>query len=137
MGYEVFITRRKDSYDESSNITLEEWKSYISSDAEMELEGFAEVTNPKGEIVRAESEGIATWTRPTDKLVYYFCRTHGGEVSVTKPDVHALTKMSEIADSLNARVEGEAGELYDENGEVVKDSHKTGHSSSKRAWWQF
>ena len=44
MGYEIHITRKMEWFDKGGpNISLEDWKAYISSDPDMRLDGYAEV----------------------------------------------------------------------------------------------
>jgi hypothetical protein len=42
-------------------------------------------------------------------------RWFGGEISVNKPDDATIRKMLKIANSLNAEVRGDEGELYKED----------------------
>ncbi len=125
MGYDVHITRRQDWWDKSSgsDITLAEWKSYIDKDPSMCLEGYAETTTPSGEVIRFESEGLAVWTRPAERVgdrdsgeVWF--DYHDGRIVVTNPDPGMLQKMHSFTSRLGARVQGDEGEEYDQHGQV-------------------
>jgi hypothetical protein len=112
MGYDVHITRAvRWTEGEKSPVSLDEWKSFVASDPDMRLEGYAEATTPAGEVIRVESEGLAVWTRhPEDRPVWLDWRR--GNVIVKDPDPTILQKMKEIAIALNAHVQGDEGEEY-------------------------
>ncbi len=112
------MTRAENWYDsEEHPISLAEWLTYIESDPEMRLDGYAEAT-PKGSKVafRIESEGLAVWTAYSghgkDGNMAWF--SYGdGEVYVKNPDDEILGKMRKIARALGAKVQGDEGELFD------------------------
>src|SRR5262249_20268559 len=63
MGYDVHITRADDWTEaESTPITLDEWLTYVHSDSEMRLDGYAEAPLPDGRAFRVESPGLSVWT---------------------------------------------------------------------------
>jgi len=120
LGYEVHITRGEDWAESgTAPITLADWVAYVKADPEMRLDDFAEATTPSGETIRIDSPGIAVW-------VGYSAHDEGGNmawfswfrdhVSVKNPDEEILGKMCRIAKALNAKVQGDEGELYDSEG---------------------
>lgn len=118
MGYDLRITRSADeSASEAAPVTLDEWRSYVASDAEMSLTGFAEVTNPMtGESIRVDDEGLAVWADysgddPGGNRAWFSYRDRG-EIVVKSPDDEIIAKMRQIAQRLGARVVGEEGEEY-------------------------
>jgi hypothetical protein len=113
MGYDVHITRAEEwSRSKEHPITLDEWLAYVDSDAEMRLDGFAEVTTPSAERLRIEARGIAVWTaysRHSNGATAWFShRSH--KVTVTNPDAEVISKMARIAAALGAHVQGDEGE---------------------------
>ena len=108
MGYDVHIERH-----EKSALTLDEWLRVVSEDPEMRLDGFAAAQSPKGEVIRYENKGLAVWSAHSGKREIWF-DYRNGKVVVKNPDAEVLAKMRSIAAKLRARVQGEEGELYDE-----------------------
>ncbi len=84
----------------------------------MRLDGYAEAQLPNGETLRCESEGLAVWIpySGNGKDGNLAWSDHqSGEVSVKNPDEEIIAKMCRIAKALDARVEGDDGEFYDED----------------------
>ncbi len=121
MGYDIHITRADEWFDsQSESITMDEWIAYIQSDPEMRLDGYAEATTPEGDTIRIESEGLAVWTAYSGHGVagnMAWIDVFNGRITVKNPDREIRQKMFAIATKLNARVQGDDGELYDKTGE--------------------
>jgi hypothetical protein len=122
MGYEIHITRKENWFDDEPKISLDEWKSYIASDPEMRLDGYAEAALPSGNVLRVESDGLSVWTAYSKHgvdggMAWFDFRT--GNLVVKNPDSEILAKMWMIAEKLQARVQGDEGEIYDANGNVI------------------
>ena len=144
MGYDVHITRKAEWFsEEGAEISLEEWKRYVESDPEMRLDNFAEAETPNG-VLRVESEGISAWIGYSGHEVngnkawfYYF----EGNVKVKNPDEEILKKMFSIAQSLNAKVQGDECEIYYENGQLNRQAptakSKALRTDTSKKWWQF
>ena len=110
MGYDVHISRKDEWFsDEGNEISLDEWKQYVESDPDMRLDNFAEAKTPEG-VLRVESEGLSVW-------VGYSGHEADGNIKVKNPDEEILKKMFSIAQSLDAKVQGDECEIYDENGQ--------------------
>ncbi len=142
MGYDVYITRKQDWFDENGNeISFDEWVQYVEMDNEMRLDNFAETKTPDGTL-RIESEGIAVWLKYSghekDGNMAWF-RYFEGNIIVKNPDEEILAKMYSVAQSLNAKVQGGDGEIYDANGQSNWQEIKqpTNISSTVKRWWQF
>ncbi len=99
-SYRIHITRR-DCWNshEGPSITEDEWRKVIEKDPE-----------------------LVPWIRPlyatlplADPSLFGHC-IEFGNIEVSQPSREELTKMLEIAKLLNARVIGDDGETYDENG---------------------
>lgn len=147
MGYEVHITRKTDWSDkEGPNISLEDWKVYISSDPDMRLDGYAEATVGNGDVLRVVSEGLAVWTAYSGHGVngnMAWLYLGSGGIIGKSPDEEILRKMFEIAQALDARVVGDDGEEYGADGEVVALEDATQAETApeikppKRSWFKF
>jgi hypothetical protein len=131
MGYDLHITRKENwsDDDDSAEISLQEWQSYVQSDGEMEMESTAAGMTRNDEVVEFESEGLAFWRNYSrhgidgNKAWFLF---HNGEIVVKNPDVEIRNKMIAIATSLKAKVQGDEGEIYREI-EVVQT----------KKWWKI
>ena len=144
MGYDVHISRKDEWFsDEGNEISLDEWKQYVESDPDMRLDNFAEAKTPEG-VLRVESEGLSVWVgysgHEADGNMAWF-EYYDGNIKVKNPDEEILKKMFSIAQSLDAKVQGDECEIYDENGqsnleELRKQGEATGDEHSKK-WWQF
>ena len=88
----------------------------------MSLDGFAEAETSDGQKLKVQSEGLAVWKKYSkhrkdgNLACFYWLR---GEIIVKNPDREILGKMFRIAQKLSARVQGDEGEVYGENGKQV------------------
>lgn len=104
MSYELNIVRRFDwsNNEEKSNIALEEWLKYAEQDPELtksdELNEYEWTAYPY-----KEANGTP-WFKYND-----------GYVRSKNPDLLVIKKMLVMATAMNAKVQGEEGELYDES----------------------
>jgi hypothetical protein len=122
MSYDLHITRRENWSSGRSGISLAEWLAYVDHDPEMRLDGFAEIVAPDGAVIRMESEGLAVWTAHplyATGFMAWFNHSPSGRVTVASPDEECMKKMWHIAQALNARVQGDEGEFYDADGNIV------------------
>ena len=140
MGYNLYITR-KDNWteEETTNlISMNEWKQVVSADPDMRMDNKADAT-VNGKTIRMEEEGIAVWT------AYSLAGKNGnqawfsfddGMITVKNPDNEIINKMLSIAKRLNAKVQGDDLEIYDE--EVYKkEEQKRINKLNKKPWWKF
>lgn len=116
-GYEVYITRYEDDQ-AISPISLAEWLTYIENDPEFRNDGYAECTNEIGEYVKMTKQGLAFWTSHKNNRNVWF-DTCFGRIMVKNPDQATKIKMYKIAEYFNAVVEGEDGEQYDGEGQII------------------
>jgi hypothetical protein len=113
MGYDVHITRKKDWFDEDGPpITEDEWRAYVASDLEMIISGVAEHTNPQGESIRLTHPLLTEWRRHSSGSVVWFSYFEGN-LTVKNPDDECIAKMRRVAARLQARVQGDEGEIYE------------------------
>lgn len=143
MGYDIHITRQENWYDDdiSKQISLKEWKEYIESDAEMRLDNFAEASLQAGNTIRLENEGIAVWTNYPNPHIdgsHAWFDFRNGNITVKNPDRDIMRKMLRIAGKLNAKMQGDGGEIYDLS-EIKKTSSMLNMFSgnTKKPWWKF
>lgn len=119
MGYNLHITRKENWFDEdySKEIKLTEWIDYIKSDCEMRLDNQASAMTDNGDDVTSPTnKGLAVWTSYSQSGLddnYAWFDLRAGNVTVKNPDDEIKNKMIDIADRLNAKVQGDDGEIYD------------------------
>jgi len=134
MGYELNIQREE----ENGLITKEEWITYINSDPEFErIEEFS-ASLGTDEILTVSTPNSGLWkTRKGEVPFTYYEKL--GWISVKNPELWMIEKMISIAKNLNAEVQGEEGEKYDE--EYLKDPFgnpfKNDDLNIEKKWWQF
>ncbi|WP_093864234.1 hypothetical protein [Streptomyces sp. TLI_053] len=105
MGYDLYITRRENLWDEEGeDIGAAEWEAAVAADS-----GIVAVPLPEGcpervaELVplrNGESSGEPLWWR-------------AGQIKAKNPTDAMVSTMCRLAKALNARVQGEDGEHYD------------------------
>ena len=142
MGYEVHITRKENWFDEGPDIALEEWLDVVRSDPEMRLDGHAEATVAEGAVLRMEDPSMSVWvgySKHGQQGNMAWLWHSRGNVMAKNPDEEILRKMSLIAAQLSAKVQGDEGELYGEDGNPIGEATSTpNHSNlSSKPWWRF
>ena len=133
MGYEVHIYRKTNwDIDEPSDISLDEWISYVKSDPEIELD------TDKQE--NESPTGFCYWINspePEPGNPPWFDYGHG-HISTKWTDQSTIAKMVKIANKLNAKVMGDEGEFYNELGLVdMNNLPKNLQSKKQKSWWKF
>ena len=129
MGYDLHIVKLQG--EEDIDIQKEEWLNFANTDPELEK---------NDEIVEHEiywewnghPEHTQRGARP------WFHYSHGS-ISSKNPDDSVARKMYQIATQLNAKVRGDDGEFYDENGMPLPTENfkPTPFPASKKPWWRF
>ena len=145
MGYDLHISRNDEWWDEEGGggISFAEWSSFVDADETMRMDGFAEVDLPDGSTLRTESEGLAVWTgyagnEDGGNQAWFDFRHHA--IVVKNPDQDILTKMLEIAATLNAKVIGDEGEEYTlptDHGVPTRAAMQQMVSAPRKPWWKF
>lgn len=148
MGYDLHITRQQGWFDEdeTKQITLQEWLDLVATDPDMRLDNYAEATTTDEKAtIRVESEGLSVWTKYSGNGVrgnyawFYYSR---GNIVCKNPDDEILDKMLEIAEQLQAKVQGDESEIYDRSADGtitckhLTDSHSK-QPGDKKPWWKF
>jgi hypothetical protein len=147
MGYDIHITRKENWFDEDEtrNISFDEWKNILASDDEMRLDGFAEATATNGETIRVDSKGLSVWIKYSNNGLngnYAWFDYSQGNIVCKNPDDEIVNKMLVIAERLNAKVQGDEGEIYERTlNNKISHKHITesddNQTDSKKPWWKF
>ena len=102
MGYDLHITRRKQWTDAGDDITASEWLNYVAGDAEMKLSS-------------KDGRYWAAWSG-SSALPQPWLDWEDGTIYTKNPDEALVRKMCMIARALSARVQGDDGEFYGDDG---------------------
>jgi hypothetical protein len=145
MGYELHIARKSDwDTDEDSNISLDEWLSYVHKDEELKLTNGFQMNIPNVDTSWKERPGFCEWTahpKANDGILPWFDYWRGS-ISTKYPDDFTIRKMLEIAQSLNARVQGDDDEFYDQRYFLERGGHEEPTNTidlknEKKPWWKI
>jgi hypothetical protein len=134
MGYELSIKRE----DENQKISKEQWSEYIKSDSQFEpIEEFSAELN-ESDTLTISTPNAGLWKSDKGEIPFTFYEEYG-EITVKNPDNWIIEKMILIANELNAIVEGEEGEIYDENylNDPFSNPSNSDSSNGDKKWWQF
>lgn len=139
MGYDLHITRKEDWSDEEGGlgISLEEWLRYIHSDPDLELSDAYRIKVPGSKTESQVAPGFCEWTAHVENSRPFFDYSNGN-ISTKNPDDDTIRKMISISNILNAKVQGDDGELYDESyfKRQAFDRMKS-DKTYKKPWWKF
>lgn len=143
MGYELHIVRKHDwdNSEEESNITLAEWLDYVQTDGELEPADGYWVKVP-GENTTQPKPGFMEWNAHSEEQRpgYRPWFDYGdGSISTKYPDAETIRKMIAMAEALNARVQGDDGEFYDEAAVVAMERADAVRNAPtiEKPWWKF
>lgn len=145
MGYDVYITRQDNWYDQddTKRISLEEWLNYVATEADIRLDNYAEANVSNGETIRLEADGLSVWTAYSGNGVgenYAWLNYDSGNIVVKNPDEEIISKMVDISLKMEAKVQGDEGEIYQRmpDGKIASrqlDGIKA--KGNNKAWWKF
>ena len=136
MGYDLHITRKKFWADEDgATITPEEWLTVVRDDPELRFAG------------EEHSPYFALWSGPSSYPEPWIDYFEGGLYS-KNPDGPLINKMTRIATTLAAQVQGDEGEVYpleadyrnygvSQGEEIPSSSDKRFARKAGKQWWQF
>jgi hypothetical protein len=116
VGYEIHITRKEFWSDETGpEITSKEWRALTSADSSM----------------RPMRNGDMTWVGYSrhipGRVEASFHLGERGDVVANRPDREMRAKMHRMAVKIDAKVQGDEGELYDEKGDVIASTRRRRH----------
>lgn len=126
MGYDFHITRRDNWYDEGADISSDEWLKYVGSDPELSID------ESNGNYFAIWNEDWLDWRR--------------GEIFTKNPRRNLIEKLIQIANRLNAKVQGDEGEIYIDGSQVPDDEETERNlelirqrlsSARKQSWWRM
>lgn len=98
MGYDLHITRRKDWSGPGREIAAKEWLAYVEKDPELS-------------IAKENGPYFAKWVG-NSSFADAWLDWSEGNVYTKNPDEALIEKMVSIARALDARVQGDDGEVY-------------------------
>lgn len=147
MGYDIHITRQQNWFDEdeTKHISLKEWTDFVAADPDMRLDNYAEATTTNGDTIRVESEGLSVWTKYSGNGLndnYAWFDYNRGNIVCKNPDDEIIHKMLDIAEQLQAKVQGDEGEVYGHSADGtisykhLTDSHNK-QAVNQKPWWKF
>jgi hypothetical protein len=131
MGYDISIVRYHG--EDAVDIPENEWLNYAKSDAELEP---SEISNDS---TYWEWNAHSKYHDPTEGRPWFHYM--GGQIYSKNPDEEVRVKMFQIAGSLNAKVQGQEGEFYDEDGRQLDEEPRINKPvrfvSESKPWWRF
>lgn len=107
MGYEIHISRRQDWFDDGDAITFDEFVRLVSGDAEFRHPG-------------QSGADFADWRSPKTSYESWLCWSEG-QIYTKNPEPELIDKMVLLARQLNAKVQGDDGEVYRSATETEND----------------
>lgn len=140
MGYEVHITRKENWFDEGPEISVAEWIDVVHADAELRNDGYAEAALGDGSVLRVDDPSLSVWHtyskhQPDGNMAWLW--HSNGNVVAKNPDAEILRKMAQIAQRLSAKVQGDEGEIYGGDGQLVTETTSRSPSKHSKPWWRF
>ncbi|MUN38205.1 hypothetical protein [Actinomadura litoris] len=115
MGYDLHMTR-KDNWSEElgAEISTDEWAEVVAADPDLVMCRTAQAV-VDGQELTYEHRWLAQMvTHPERDEKGAWLDWSNGRIDVKNPDDLLVEKMRQIARRLNARVQGDDGEYYDE-----------------------
>ncbi len=145
MGYDLHITRKEywsDDEENTNNISLSEWLKYINKDQELELSDAYKVKIPESHIESTVAPGFCNWINHPQNIRPWF-EYYEGNIITKNPDKDTIRKMLNIANALQAKLQGDDGEVYKIStlNKIIHhdefENNNTTDTTSKNPWWKF
>lgn len=111
MGYNLYITRGNWFDQNKPKIGAEEWISLVQADPELALEMDDTSGQSPGLALNSDSDVLARWPA-SDEDPFFIYSHRSGTIRVKSPGDQTIRKMIQIADELDAFVQGEEDEYY-------------------------
>ena len=125
MGYNLYITRRKYHFDEDGpSITAAEWRALVDADPEL---NFKRDDEPLTAFWDGDCEYPDPWFAYSDE---YAC------IDTKNPDEPIVNKMLEIASKLDAKVQGDDGEIYRSSNDTYFEDDIGEPMPPQIPWWR-
>ena len=126
MGYNLHITRAKFHVENEGHwITAEEWLRFVDDDPELRLAGY-------------NGDYFALWSGKSEYPDPWF-DWFEGNIYTKNPDDALIDKMVEMAKKLDAKVQGDDGEIYiggGRNNFLPAPDYASTASAPKKPWWK-
>ncbi|GAA5509159.1 hypothetical protein [Novipirellula caenicola] len=125
MGYNLYITRRKYHFEEEGpSITIDEWRAFVDADPELSF-------SHRDEALTAIWNGKCEYPDP-----WFAYSEDYGSIETKNPDVPIVNKMIQMAARLDAKVQGDDGEIYKTPSETYFEDEDDLSTSTIRPWWR-
>ncbi len=111
MGYEVYITKKTNWFDDGEEISKTDWENYVNFDKTMQIVNEATSSFDDGVNISYGNSFLAKWISPENDEIWF--DFDDGNIAVKNPTKRDIIKMLEIAKNLNAKVQGDDGEFYE------------------------
>jgi hypothetical protein len=131
MGYDLSIVRLND--EDVVDIPESEWLEYVQADPELEPSEISDNSD------YWEWNAHSKYHNPTEGRPWF--NYWRGQIYSKNPDEEVIGKMFRIATILNAKVQGQDGEFYDEDGRQIEEPRQ--HDEvirfipKPKPWWRF
>ncbi|GGU36378.1 hypothetical protein [Nocardioides albus] len=123
MAYGLHLFRG-DDWSDPEPFSIEEWDEFIAATSDVRGTGFVETTSPTGEAIRMVDPGLAEWTGHSHHPIILLFRNN--RMTVTNPDDETIAWLVSIARPLRARIQGDEGEFYSNDGDTDSESPRAG-----------
>ena len=110
MGYNCYISKRVHWCDEGDDITINQWLNIIETDPSLSRD-------------QKNGDYFAIW-QDTATAEFYWLDWNEGNIYSKNPPQSLRIKMHAIANTLNARLIGDDGESYAENGLAIAEKNR-------------
>lgn len=111
MGYDLHITRKAEWSSAGDDIPSSEWQALVATDPSLKIMGEVAADTGSGASISYKSENLALWSgHPSGVEIPFDFRK--GRIVVKNPDGPILKKMLSLAERLQAKVQGDEGEVY-------------------------
>jgi hypothetical protein len=117
MGYDLHITRREFWADQDQDITADEWLKIVGKDTEL--------------VIDIQNGPYSVLWKPINNSGEYWLDWFDGNIYSKNPDEILIQKMLEISRQLNAKVQGDDGELYNE---VIQKQERRTADKKNNSW---
>lgn len=128
MGYNVYITRRKYHFDEEGpSITDGQWQELVEADPELRFAN--DFHGPLFVLWSGECQYPDPWFNYSAQY---------GSIETKNPDEKIIAKMLEMAAKLDAKVQGDDGEVYRTPTETYYEEEEGEEQGGQpqRSWWK-
>ncbi len=106
MGYDLHITRREDWFDTGHDISHADFLVYLHGDKEF--------TYPS-----SLGAHYADWKSPVSGHQSWLCWREG-QLETKNPEPEFVDKMVAVAKALEAKVQGDEGEIYESSADLTR-----------------